>query len=145
MKAVFRSDTGRKRANNEDSVFMDVHSGIFILADGMGGHQAGEVASEIAVRRACDFVREKVSAPHEHLDYQKCLLESFVKANDAVRQAALTDKSLTGMGTTLLLTVVGNGKAYIGNVGDSRAYLVRESLRQLTKDQTVAAFLANTI
>ena len=51
------------------------------------------------------------------------------------------DKSLNGMGTTLLLTVVGNGKAYIGNVGDSRAYLVREDLRQLTKDQTVGAFL----
>ncbi len=82
MKAVFRSDTGRKRANNEDSVFMDVHSGIFILADGMGGHQAGEAASEIAVRRTYDFVREKVSAPREHLDYQKCLMESFVKAND---------------------------------------------------------------
>ena len=141
MRVAFRSDRGRKRINNEDSVCVDVDSGIFILADGMGGHQAGEVASEIAVRKVHQLVKEKISGSHESPNYRKCLLESFAGTNDALRQAALVDKSLHGMGTTLLVAAVGNGKVNICHVGDSRAYVIRESIRQLTKDQAAGGFL----
>lgn len=139
--AAFRSDPGKRRTNNEDSVLSDIESGIFVLADGMGGHQAGEVASDIAVRKAYDFLKEKVSGPGVP-DYRESLLGAFVKANNAVRQASLMDKALTGMGTTLILAVVHDGKCSIGSIGDSRAYLLRESIMQITGDQTVGAFLA---
>ncbi|MGC9196535.1 MAG: PP2C family protein-serine/threonine phosphatase [Syntrophobacteraceae bacterium] len=141
MKAAFRSDPGRKRANNEDCVFSDVGAGIFILADGMGGHQAGEVASAIAVQEAYAHLKEKAS-PRAVADYRECLRGAFAKAHDTVRQTALGDKALTGMGTTLVLALVRDGIAYIGSIGDSRAYSVRNVIVQLTKDQTVGAMLA---
>ncbi len=141
MKAVFRTDTGKVRANNEDSVYMDVNLCIFILADGMGGHQSGEVASEIAVREAYQFLSSSVSGTDGQEERARSLREACLVANDAVRQKALTHESLNGMGTTLLQLIIERGRAYISNVGDSRAYLFRESLRQLTKDQTVGAFL----
>lgn len=141
MKAAFRSDPGKIRTNNEDCVLIDVEAGIFVLADGMGGHQAGEVASDIAVREAYGHLKEKASATGP-ADYPQCLAGAFLKANEAVRQTALTDRALAGMGTTLLLALVREGKSYIGSIGDSRAYIVRQSIVQLTKDQTVGALLA---
>lgn len=141
MEAAFRSDKGRIRANNEDSVIIDAPAGIFLLADGMGGHRGGEVASDIAVRKSFSSLKAKLSRPDNHSDFRKYLLESFMEAHRAVKDAARENRSLAGMGTTLLVMVVANGLVYIGNVGDSRAYLMRDSLRQLTKDQTVGAFL----
>jgi protein phosphatase len=141
MNVAYRSDRGIKRPNNEDSVYVDVESGIFILADGMGGHNAGEVASEMAVQKAYEFIKAKLSGLREPLDYKKCFIEAVTLANDAVRQAGLADRAFHGMGTTLLLAVFEGGRAHLCTVGDSRAYLLNGSIRQLTKDQTVGAFL----
>ncbi len=141
MKVAFRSDTGRKRTNNEDSVYVDSDSGIFILADGMGGHRGGEVAGKIAVREAFNCVKEGIPKLNGSFSCPELLVNAVGAANDAVKEAAIQDSSLSGMGTTLLLSAIVAGKVHICNVGDSRAYLVGESVRQLTKDQTVGAFL----
>ncbi len=141
MKAVCRTDTGKRRANNEDSVYMDVDRGIFILADGMGGHQSGEVASEIAVREAYRVLSDKIPGANGSQGFQGFLREACLRAHESVKQKARSHISFTGMGTTLLQLVIENGNAHICNVGDSRAYLLRDSFQQLTKDQTVGAFL----
>ncbi|MGB7858890.1 MAG: PP2C family serine/threonine-protein phosphatase [Acidimicrobiia bacterium] len=134
MKYVWASAThqGMVRQNNEDAVFPD-SSGestgptVLIVADGMGGHVAGEVASRIAVNAAAS----------SDLDPG----DRVAAANRAIREEVARETSLEGMGTTMTLISLGeNGRATIGHVGDSRCYLLAdEELVQVTVDHTVAA------
>ena len=140
MKIASKSDTGKKRNNNEDCICVDNEMGIFLLADGMGGHQAGEVASDLAVKEALAYLQESIGRDNEN-DVSKLLAEASFKANDAIKEKAKTDLNLMGMGTTLVQMIIKEGKAHICNVGDSRAYLLREDLRQITKDHTVGDYL----
>lgn len=125
------SHTGRVRSNNEDSVFPPVSGAqdemsLFIVADGMGGHVAGEVASRIAVETAIDIV----GSPGQRV----------TGANHALLLEVADKPELAGMGTTMTLLEMIDGIAKIAHVGDSRAYLLRDGiLRQLTEDHTVAA------
>lgn len=141
VKIAYKSDVGKKRKNNEDSVAVDKEKGIFALADGMGGHQAGEIASNEAVEKALAYLRETIGSSNDGKDLPQLLAESLFKANDAIKERAKVDINFMGMGTTLVQMVIRDGTAHICNVGDSRAYLLRDHLQQITRDQTVGNYL----
>jgi serine/threonine protein phosphatase PrpC len=125
-----RTDTGRQRSANEDSLFL--RSPVFVVADGMGGAQAGEVASKVAAE---SFDRELPAAAPERV-----LTETIEAANRAIHERARTDPELTGMGTTTTAMIVDlEGEAVaIGHVGDSRAYRLRGGkFERLTRDHSL--------
>ncbi|HEX5761699.1 MAG TPA: Stp1/IreP family PP2C-type Ser/Thr phosphatase [Solirubrobacterales bacterium] len=127
---AFRTDTGRQRSENEDSFY--VRPPIFVVADGMGGAQAGEVASKAA---ADAFDRDLPDAPPERV-----LRETIEAANREIHELARSDPSRAGMGTTITAAIVnpGSEEVGIGHVGDSRAYRLRGSkLEQLTRDHSL--------
>jgi protein phosphatase len=127
---AFRSDTGRQRNANEDSFF--VRAPIFVVADGMGGAQAGEVASKAA---ADAFDVDLPDAPPEQV-----LRETIAAANRSIHELARNDPSRAGMGTTLTAAIVAaeREEVAIGHVGDSRAYRLRGGrLEQLTRDHSL--------
>lgn len=126
------SHKGRLRENNEDTVFPEsggesTGPAVLIVADGMGGHVAGEVASRLAVNTAASTDKDPV--------------ERVEAGNRAIREQVAREPSLEGMGTTMtLVSLEENGTARFAHVGDSRAYLLRSGkLRRLTEDHTVAA------
>jgi len=132
-----RTDVGRVRSGNEDNFFVeaDARRGIFIVADGMGGHAAGEVASEMAVR----IVGERlltVASVHD-ADAVPVLTGSLQEANREIYRRMLAEQDKQGMGTTASALVVSSHGFLIGQIGDSRVYLLRGgTLTQLTKDHS---------
>ena len=141
MRAAYKSHPGKKRKNNEDSIYVDMERGIFLIADGMGGHQAGEVASNLAVNEGHDYLKNRLGQAETEKEIFKLLVESLMKANNIVREKAKHHLNLMGMGTTLIQVIVKHHTAYICHVGDSRAYLLRDRLRQITSDHTVGDYL----
>lgn len=136
LEAFGLTDPGCVRSNNEDYFINDRDYGIFILADGMGGANAGEYASHLSAEKLHEVLLESPGR-----DGDNTLERAFKEANCAVRQAAQTDPRLEGMGTTLLVARdIGDRKLEIGSVGDSRAYLwSRNVLSLITQDQTWVA------
>jgi protein phosphatase len=123
------SDTGRKRRRNEDSYV--VQPPLFAVADGMGGAQAGEVASRLAAGALEEADAQDISAPER-------LASVIQEANRRVFERAASDPATSGMGTTMTVALVGEDGVTIGHVGDSRAYVVREGrLDQLTEDHSL--------
>jgi PPM family protein phosphatase len=123
------SDTGRKRRRNEDSYV--VAPPLFAVADGMGGAQAGEVASKLAAAALEETDPGALSGPER-------LTSLIQEANRRVYERASSDPATSGMGTTMTVALVEGGGVTIGHVGDSRAYLVREGkLEQLTEDHSL--------
>jgi PPM family protein phosphatase len=122
------SDVGRLRTGNEDSFLVDDRLELYAVADGMGGHNAGEIASAIAL----EALRAAVASG-------KALDAAIVLANSAIFDKAATDRALTGMGTTLTsVAILGESTLLIGHVGDSRAYRIRDgTLEQLTEDHSL--------
>ncbi len=144
------TDVGRRRDHNEDNYLVDRKLGLFIVADGMGGHAAGEIASALAVRtiheeikreRAIldDFSTGAQGASKVTIKEVLNLLEYAVqRACARIHEEARRDASKRGMGTTLSLTLVHGNRAFIAHVGDSRIYLYRGGdCRQITEDHTV--------
>ncbi len=136
LEAFGISDAGCVRSNNEDYFIPDMKNGIFVLADGMGGANAGELASRMSAETLHNFL---IDAPSP--DGVDTLEQAFIEANRVVRAAAKTKPEFEGMGTTLLVARhLGDGRVQIGSVGDSRAYLSsREGLSLITQDQTWVA------
>ncbi|MHB8883081.1 MAG: PP2C family protein-serine/threonine phosphatase [Thermodesulfovibrionales bacterium] len=134
MNAGWITDVGCVRTNNEDNILIDEKQGIFLLADGMGGHNAGEVASDIAVKEAYAFI---LGRPGREGDPLTILEEALQHAHRAVRAKAMSDSSLNGMGTTLIELYIRGDAAYLCHAGDSRGYLLREGLERITRDHTV--------
>lgn len=129
-----KTDVGRLREGNEDAYLAE--ESLFAVADGMGGHLAGDVASATAVEIISEKARE-VAGPGQIGDLVRA-------ANDAIYSKAQDDPSLRGMGTTCTLLLVDDQKARIAHVGDSRAYMFRnEELRQLTEDHTLVGRMVN--
>jgi protein phosphatase len=123
------SDTGRKRRHNEDSFV--VQPPLFAVADGMGGAQAGEVASKLAAAALEETDPGSLSGPDK-------LVSLIREANRRVYERASSDPSTSGMGTTMTVALVEGNHVTIGHVGDSRGYLVREGrLEQLTEDHSL--------
>jgi protein phosphatase len=131
-----RTDTGRARSANEDSYW--VHSPLFVLADGMGGAQAGEVASRTAV----DVFAEQGGLPDGPGTYEERLAALVAQANVQVHAQAQSDDQFAGMGTTLTVAYVGEDDLAIAHVGDSRFYVLRDGeLQQLTDDHSLVGEL----
>jgi PPM family protein phosphatase len=129
-----RTDPGRKRRRNEDAFVLEPP--LFAVADGMGGAQAGEVASRLAAAAFREFHEADELAPDERL---RALVQ---EANRRIYDRARTDTGATGMGTTLTAALLEDGQVTIGHVGDSRAYRLREGqLEQLTEDHSLVADL----
>jgi protein phosphatase len=135
-----RTDVGTIRTVNEDSILVDNERGIYLLADGMGGHKAGEVASRLAVDIAYSHIRDRLDNS-ESKEIEKIMVEAFQVAHQGVKASARENQKCNGMGTTLLATVIVDNKAYVCSVGDSRLYLIRSSISQITVDDTLANFL----
>lgn len=130
LTAFSISDVGCVRKNNEDSFLVDSATGLFAIADGMGGAQAGEVASRLAISSVKEFLER---APRRD---ETTLLQAIEHANQCILTAA-SDPALRGMGTTMVCVLDGPDGMVLANVGDSRAWVLEgESLRQLTSDQT---------
>jgi protein phosphatase len=129
------TDPGRIRGSNEDAFAADPEIGLFVVADGLGGHAAGEVASAIGIARLCEVVRADKDVGDERRE--EILRQAIAAAHRAVSDAA-REPSLQGMGTTLVAGWIGSGDAWVANVGDSRCYRFRAgSLVQLSLDDTV--------
>ncbi|CAN5712301.1 hypothetical protein BH24ACT26_BH24ACT26_17860 [soil metagenome] len=127
-----KSDIGRVRTRNEDSYLLE--EPIFVVADGMGGHIAGDVASSTAVQTIADRLPSASAADPE------TLAQLVRDANSAIWSKAQADSSLSGMGTTCTLVFFDESRAHIAHVGDSRAYRLRDgALEQLTEDHTLVA------
>lgn len=140
MNSFAATDIGQIRKINEDMYYNDPERmGLYIIADGMGGHQAGEVASALAVETLSTFLREPLKANAlRPSDVEETLRDAVVKANEAVYSLATSEASYNGMGTTVVVCVVRDGRATIAHIGDSRAYLVRKrNLKQLTTDHSL--------
>jgi protein phosphatase len=136
LTVAARTDVGMIRSGNEDSFFAHAtrERGIFIVADGMGGHAAGEVASEMTVQIISRELHDLDSLGDSALDK---LAGSIRHANQAVYERTMQESDKQGMGTTASVLLVSGNKFLIGQVGDSRVYLLRDgALRQLTKDHS---------
>jgi PPM family protein phosphatase len=132
-QAIGGTDTGRKRRHNEDAFVCEPP--LFAIADGMGGAQAGEVASQLAAAA--------LTETHPDSDGERRVAELIQEANRRVHHRASTDATTSGMGTTMTVALVApDGKVAFGHVGDSRAYLLRDGeLEQVTDDHTLVAEL----
>jgi protein phosphatase len=141
------SDVGRKRDHNEDSLLIDGDLGLYIVADGMGGHQGGGTASRLAVETIRDDVRLACEREPGILAADRAMEESPVrdvlrgaveKACRSIFVAAQGDPNLQGMGTTVTALLLGGNKAFVAHVGDSRCYLVRQgSIFQVSEDHSL--------
>ncbi|MGE0764743.1 MAG: Stp1/IreP family PP2C-type Ser/Thr phosphatase [Bdellovibrionales bacterium] len=131
------TDVGLKREINQDSVLVDHDLGLFVVADGMGGHRGGEVASALAVETVQDFIRER--GPDALKTPKKLLVEAYREASARIHHKSTYESpELMGMGTTMVLMLAVNERAYIANVGDSRCYLFRAPyLWQITEDHSL--------
>lgn len=140
------TDIGKLRKRNEDSYLeksITDSSGnvgiLLVVADGMGGHKAGDVASKTLI----SIFEENINS-YKSEESQLFLETIILKANNHIISMSDTNSELQGMGTTCTAMIIINGKSYIGHVGDSRAYLVRKNkVSQLTKDHTVAEQMHN--
>jgi len=151
LSAVLRTDVGIVREHNEDSAYADPEHRFFIVADGMGGHAAGEVASAMAVEAvraalegAGDVIEAFAANPTTKGRQQLVqILESAVRdAHKAVFERGIKESDKQGMGTTLDVLLVAGADAFVAHVGDSRTYLVRNgNAAQITTDHTVAEVL----
>lgn len=137
MRTFSITDIGMVRKVNQDYVFcydnpVGQLPNLFLVADGMGGHQAGDYASRCCVETVASVVKEsKLRSPIG-------ILESAIQAgNMAVFRDAERDESLYGMGTTIVASTILGNELYVANIGDSRAYLIREGIHQITEDHSL--------
>ncbi len=138
LAVAARTDVGRVRKGNEDTLHADAnaHRGIFIVADGMGGHAAGEIASEMAV----EIVSKSLSSLNdlESADAKDQVADALREANRAVFQRTQLEVEKAGMGTTASALLLSDSHYLIGHIGDSRIYLVRDGqMVQLTRDHSL--------
>lgn len=142
IKAYAKSDVGRARELNEDSFYITEDqfskNQIFILADGMGGCNAGDVASKLATTCAKNYIENNFeNTPKDKENLIKLVASSLEYANMVVYEKSLENKEFQGMGTTLEVCLIYNNRAYIGHIGDSRIYRIRKDfMRQLTEDHS---------
>ena len=136
MKACALTDTGRVRTANQDYVYASVEPvgslpNLFVVADGMGGHQAGDYASRYIVENLVSYLQYT-----ENSQIVPLLREAILKVNTMLYHEAKEKPEFSGMGTTLVAAVADENTLYVAIVGDSRLYLVRDRIRQVTRDHS---------
>lgn len=131
------TDVGLRRTNNEDCVYADSGGGLFIVADGMGGHAAGEIASAMAIEIICSQLPPLSPPPVDVANHFK---KAFLSASRRIRKVASAEDTKRGMGTTLSVLYVEGETAHLAHVGDSRIYRLRgTNLEQLSIDHSLVA------
>ncbi len=136
MKAFALTDVGMKRTSNQDYVFYSIDAvghlpNLFIVADGMGGHKAGDIASRFTVETFLESVRES------NADNPITIIEEAItKANLSLMQKAQSSEEMEGMGTTLVVATIYGNSMYVANVGDSRLYIINNNIQQITRDHS---------
>ena len=144
MQAIGKVDIGRKRVRNEDAIFVSnspigILPNLYIVADGMGGHKAGSIASGLAISSFCEYLEA-----HKHIDIKTredvtILLKLGIRtANHAIYEKSKQDEAYSGMGTTMTVATVIEDIVYLAHVGDTRLYLMNEgSIFQATTDHSL--------
>ncbi len=141
MKSFSVTDVGIKRKVNQDYVFVSeepigILPNLFIVADGMGGHNAGDLASKYCVESVLEYI--KVSREQTYVS----VLESAIQhANDKLLEKAEEDSELVGMGTTFVAATVENNQMLVANIGDSRLYVLDDKITQITKDHSLVEIM----
>lgn len=135
MSVYTISDCGRERTSNEDNSinYFNTNFSLLLVADGMGGHLAGEIASKMA----CEACQAYIVEHKNRDDYASLLRESIEYANDLIYKKSQEDPNCSGMGTTIVSCIVADNKVYIANVGDSRLYIYSDELKLITKDHSI--------
>ena len=144
MQINSKTDKGKVRETNQDSFFcceMPDGAVLAIVCDGMGGANAGNIASETAVKRITEYTLSSYRLGMDSVDIEKVLKNAIVSANIEIYDMALKNPNLSGMGTTAVAAVIRQNTAVIAYVGDSRAYKVSEEIVQLTTDHSVVQSL----
>ncbi len=136
MQAYALTDIGKKRKVNQDYIYettenIGVFPNLFILADGMGGHKAGDYASKYLVDSMVDHIRKS-----DNGEIVKTLNNAISLSNTMIYRKSQEIPELSGMGSTLVAAVISSGVLYVANVGDSRLYIVRDGITQVTRDHS---------
>ena len=138
MKAFAMTDVGRARDINQDYLFTSENPvgplpNLFVVADGMGGHKAGDVAARFAV----ETLVRCIESQKEELNPLRVLQSAIETANEQLYDKAQNDEALTGMGTTMVAAVIKEDTLFVANVGDSRLYVVGKEIIQITRDHSL--------
>jgi protein phosphatase len=147
LSAACISDVGSVRENNEDNFHLGLDEGLFIVSDGMGGHQSGESASRIVIEILPQILLNRLKEAQARggkIDHKALLQAAAIEMNDLVNKKARGEMGMRGMGATLALAWIsdGRGTVFLANVGDSRVYYYRnQHLNQLTRDHSIVALL----
>lgn len=142
MKVFTRTDIGKERSMNQDSFYVSENENnglnLYILADGMGGHKGGEIASKVAVTAVSKYITEKFNEISKDKQSILDLIEDAIAfANSAIYEESEQDEELQDMGTTLEVLAIFKGKIYIGHIGDSRIYRIRKNaIKKITTDHS---------
>ena len=142
LQSAARSDVGRRRRANEDCFAIAAEQGFFLVADGMGGHAAGQLASSLAAEAAVKALQILDGSEATLTEKLRC---SVAAANREIHAAVQAKPELSGMGTTLVSLLAVEGRVALAHVGDSRAYLIRGGrIRQLTDDHSIVGELVRS-
>ena len=145
IEFAYKTDRGQIRRHNQDYIWVDGKAGVFIVADGMGGQEAGEVASQLSATTVARLMMEGISdgqTPLSPDDVEQLMLKALEMSNQAVLTAAQEEGQTRKMGTTIVVVLVRLPTVFICHAGDTRAYLVRKAtLTQLTEDDSYVAEL----
>ena len=136
MQAYALTDIGKKRKVNQDYIFETTEKiggfpNLFMLADGMGGHKAGDFASKYLVENMVSFIEQT-----KDVEIVKALNNAITVSNTMIYKKSREVAELSGMGSTLVAAVISEGILYVANVGDSRLYLIRDGITQVTRDHS---------
>ncbi len=147
MQIYSKTDIGLTRHSNQDAVFTSTleDGAVFaIVCDGMGGANAGNVASDMAVRVISEYITQSYRIGMDFYDIEKMFKNAISSANMEIYDMSLNNDELKGMGTTVVAALVRDGTAVIAHVGDSRAYMAGESLKAITRDHSVVQSLVES-
>lgn len=142
MISSIKTDVGKHRPNNEDAFYIpkeDVNlPKLFIVADGMGGHQGGEIASKLAVKEVSEYINKNIIENLAKSQVRKIIKDSLIIANEKILKCSMKTPNWHGMGTTITMALFQDNLLYIGHVGDSRAYRIRDNeIDLLTEDDSI--------
>ncbi|MGA9852716.1 MAG: Stp1/IreP family PP2C-type Ser/Thr phosphatase [Gammaproteobacteria bacterium] len=146
LELVGRTDKGILRPNNEDAILTDAETGLVVVADGMGGYKAGEIASGIAVEVIQEFITDGLKQARKHVgasdsgySHESVLLRNaLIRANEVIYDTARSQPQCEGMGTTVVAALYYNNRVSITHVGDSRVYRLRHGhFEQITSDHSL--------
>lgn len=143
MKAYSATDVGKVRQVNQDTVFCSAEPvgnlpNLFIVADGMGGHKAGDLASRLTVETIVDMVQSL-----DEKDPITLMGKAIHRANEVILGKAKEAEEFNGMGTTVVVSCIKDGMLYVANVGDSRLYVINKTITQITRDHSLVEELVS--